>query len=170
MTKFSDSYRVSPFSINNFEKMYLNNVFKHGVFCAQNAHPAEKNTHKNKEYFMPTQISFTKYENDIIHDFRNKIHGAESSEDVKKFFDYAIRDLCNKVFSGNIKLKQQDFEFTQGIPLFQIHNRLFQSETFKNAWENSDLPNIIDRFAQTANNRFIHLKKHKEKTNLKIRR
>ncbi|MBN2341980.1 MAG: hypothetical protein JXX29_21855 [Deltaproteobacteria bacterium] len=119
---------------------------------------------------MATQVSFTKYENDMIHQFRNQINGAESSEDVRKFFDYAVRELCNKIFEGDVQLKQQDFNFSQGDNLFQIHKRLLNTEAFKQAWDNSDLPNIVERFAQTANHRLIHLEKHKEKTNLKIRR
>lgn len=131
----------------------------------------ERNDERHqKEQIMATQISFTKYENDLIHQYRNQINGAESSEDVKKFFDYAIRELCTKIFDDSVKLQQQDFEFTQDESLFQIHKRLLNTEAFKDAWDNSDLPNIIGRFAQTANNRSIHLEKHKEKTNLKIRR
>ena len=120
---------------------------------------------------MATQISYSKFENDLIHHYRNQISGAESSTDVEKFFDYAIRELCKKVFKDDILLKQQDFQFLQeSDPLFQVHRRLLNTEAFKEIWDNSDLPHIVERFAQTANNRAIHLEKHKEKTNLKIRR
>lgn len=120
---------------------------------------------------MATQISYSKFENDLIHQYRNQISGAESSADVEKFFDYAVRELCKKIFDGNLRLKQQDFQFTQeGESLFQVHKRLLNTEAFSDVWNNSDLPNIVNRFAQTANHRAIHLEKHKEKTNLKIRR
>ncbi len=120
---------------------------------------------------MATQISYSRFENDLVHQYRNQINGAESSSDVEKFFDYAVRELCKKIFDGNLQLKQQDFQFTvEGESLFQIHKRLLNTEAFKEVWDNSDLPNIVNRFAQTANNRAIHLEKHKEKTNLKIRR
>ena len=120
---------------------------------------------------MATQVSFSKYENDLIHEFRNRMNSAESSEDVKKVFDYSMRELFNKIFDGQVKLKREDFIFTHNKEaLFQIHDRLRSTAAFWDAWDNSDLSNIVGRFAQTANHRHIHLEKHREKTNLKIRR
>ena len=120
---------------------------------------------------MATQVSFSKYENDLIHEFRNRINGTESSEDVKKVFDYSMRELFNKVFDGQIKLKREDFIFSHDKDaLFEIHERLRETAAFHSAWDNSDLSSIVGRFAQTASHRHIHLEKHREKTNLKIRR
>ncbi|MBN2528576.1 MAG: hypothetical protein JXR76_19460 [Deltaproteobacteria bacterium] len=120
---------------------------------------------------MGTQISYSRFENDLVRHYRTQMSGAESSTDVEKFFDYAVRELCKKVFKDNVLVKQQDFQFTQdGDALFLVHKRLLNSEAFREVWENSDLPHIVERFAQTANNRVIHLEKHNEKTNLKIRR
>lgn len=120
---------------------------------------------------MATQISYSKFANNVMHQYRHQMSGAESSTDVVKFFDYAVRELCHQIFDGDVSFRQQDFQFTQeGESLYQVHRRLLNTEMFREVWDNSDLPRIIDKFAQTANNRFIHLEKHREKTNLKIRR
>ncbi|MBN2719308.1 MAG: hypothetical protein JXX14_25890 [Deltaproteobacteria bacterium] len=120
---------------------------------------------------MATRISYNRFENDLMHQYRSQMSGAESSSDVEKFFDYTVRSLCDKIFDGNIKINQQDIQYTQdGESLYQVHRRLLDSKLFADVWENSDLPKIVERFAQTAHHRAIHLDKHREKTNLKIRR
>ena len=120
---------------------------------------------------MATQISYSKFENALMHQYRNQMSGAESSSDVEKFFDYAMRALCSKVFRGDLEINQQDIQFTlDGESLYQVHKRLWETDMFREIWDNSDLPKIVQRFAQTASNRAVHLEKHREKTNLKIRR
>jgi len=42
---------------------------------------------------MTKQISFTKQENELLPDYRNKLNQAESVEDVRKFFIYAANEL-----------------------------------------------------------------------------
>ena len=120
---------------------------------------------------MATQVSFSKYENDLLREFRSRINGAESSEDVKKVFDYAMRELFNRVFDGNVRLKKNDFAFSgdEESGSCNIHARLLKTEAFQEVWEDSDLSNIVDRFTEAANHRHIRLEKHREKNNLKIR-
>jgi hypothetical protein len=119
---------------------------------------------------MAYRISFTKHENNIVGTFRNDLNRAESSEDVKKFFDYSMRELFDRVFDGSIKAKPEDCSFSQeNDNLYVLSQRLLSSELFNEVWESSDLSRIVKRFASAANNRYIRLEKHQEKTDSKIR-
>ena len=42
---------------------------------------------------MSKRLSYTKYEQELLPDFRAKINRAESTEDVKKFFVRTIQEL-----------------------------------------------------------------------------
>ena len=53
-------------------------------------------------------------------------------------------------------------------PYFAASARLRASSTFSRVWLHSDLPAIVERFAETAAHRHHHLDKHPEKTESKI--
>jgi hypothetical protein len=119
---------------------------------------------------MAEKLSFTKYEHECLPAFRQRINKAESPEDVRKVFAYTTRVLMEKVFSGTLKFRDEDvtLELSQEPP-FALNSRLFATEGFKSAWNNSDLPRMVGRFAETAARRIKHMEKHPEKTDAKIR-
>ncbi len=120
---------------------------------------------------MGTQISFTRYENDLIREFRNRLNGAESVEDVHQVFDLAIRELFLRVFGDRFRWQPDDVSLNADQQAsVQIHGRLLQTEAFADAWHNSDLSSIVDRLAQSAGHRAVHLEKRREKTAQKFRR
>ncbi len=119
---------------------------------------------------MAKQLSFTKYENEILPDFRQRINKAESVEDVKKIFANTANELFVKIFADKIKFEYADVGLNHGqTPPFTINKRLHSIEEFSAIWNTSDLPNVIARLAESATNRYKHLEKHPEKTNSKIR-
>lgn len=119
---------------------------------------------------MTKQLSFSKLENEIMPDFRNRINQAESAEDVKKFFVYAANELMNNVFAGKIHFEYGDIRLTPATDQqFSVAERLLGMEEFTEIWNGSDLRHVTGRLAQTATNRYKHLEKHPEKTNAKIR-
>jgi len=119
---------------------------------------------------MVKQFSFTKYENELLPDFRQKLNLAESVEDVKKVFTTTANELFKKIFSGEIKFLYEDISLQYNHhPSFSVNERLFDLENFSSVWKTSDLPNVVARLAESANNRYKHLEKHHEKTNSKIR-
>jgi hypothetical protein len=119
---------------------------------------------------MAYRISFTKHENNLLPHFRNDLNRAESSEDVKKFFDYSMRELFDRVFGDDFKTNPEDCAFSlNNDDLYVLSQRLLSSELFNTVWESSDLSRIVKRFASAANNRYIRLEKHQEKTDSKIR-
>ncbi|MFH7319130.1 hypothetical protein ACHHRT_00810 [Desulfurivibrio sp. D14AmB] len=120
---------------------------------------------------MTTQLSFNKDENELLPDYRNKIGKAESTEDVKKIFAQTMGALLTRVFNGNLQVEYDDISLapqTEARP-FTLSDRLGGRSEFAELWEKSDLPHVIGRLAQTAQNRYRHLEKHPEKTNSKIR-
>ena len=119
---------------------------------------------------MAKRLSFTKDEQDVLPDFRQRINLAESTEDVKKFFVYTVTKLFDRVFAGKIDFVYEDVElqFT-GDPYFSVSDRLLSLDEFAVVWDGSDLPNVVARFAKSAIKRCKHLEKHPEKTDAKIR-
>ena len=119
---------------------------------------------------MTKQLSFTKQENEILPDFRQKLNLAESSEDVKKFFVYTIKHLLESIASDKISCMYEDVALRKDRePYFKLSPRLLASREFKAVWEGSDLPHVLSRLAKSAVNRYNRLEKHAEKTDSKIR-
>ncbi len=115
--------------------------------------------------------SYTKYEKEVIHKFRNNLNHAESVEDVKKFFSYTMQELMNKVFDGQLDMHYEDVQLSVDSKAgFTISNALKRKAAFAHAWEDSDLSSIMSRLAESALHRFRHLSGHPEKTNAKFNR
>lgn len=120
---------------------------------------------------MTTQLSFSKDENELLPDFRNRISKAESTEDVKKVFAQTMGNLLDRVTAGKLRLDYDDVSLlpeADNRP-YSLSKRLSEQQEFSDLWRKSDLPHVIGRLAQTAQNRYRHLEKHPEKTNAKIR-
>ena len=119
---------------------------------------------------MTRRLSFTKYEHEVLPDFRKKINRAESTEDVKKFFAYTAKALFENVFQGKMDLEHEDFFLMPDChPHCSFSERLSSHEDFKSMWNGSDLPQVVHRLAKSAMGRYKHLEKHPEKTEAKIR-
>jgi len=119
---------------------------------------------------MSKQMSFSKIENTIFHDFRNKLNHAESTEDLKKFFIYSVQELFSNVFLGKMTFNYEDVSLDpDGEPHYQLHERLLASKDFRDVWDESDLPKVVERLANTATKHHIRLEKNPSKTEAKIR-
>lgn len=120
---------------------------------------------------MSPQISFTKYENEVLPDFRKKLNLAESTEDVINCFVQTIMELCNSIFEGKIDFDYEDITLRlDHEPHYKINKRLFNSDEFTSVWNASDLSRVIGRFAKSAMNRYKRLEKYSVKTDTKIRK
>lgn len=112
--------------------------------------------------------SFTDLEHQIAPRLRRQIARAESTEDVKKFFSQAGRDLLRLVFTQE-KLSTSDIELApHERPFFALADRLEALPEVSKVLTQSDLRHVIGRFAEAAVHRFRHLEKHREKTESKI--
>ncbi|WP_462325410.1 hypothetical protein [Desulfoplanes sp.] len=119
---------------------------------------------------MSEQISFTKFENELLPTYRMKITKAESTEDVKKFFFQTLRDLLHRILGDKVVFEREDIVLTpHSLPGFRINEPLASDPTLQRAMTDSDLKRILERLARSAANRHVHLDKNPEKTNAKIR-
>jgi hypothetical protein len=119
---------------------------------------------------MSRQVSFTKYEKELLPDFRQKINLAETSGDVKALYARTILEFLDKAFDGELSLEFEDIALQpDNDDKFVLSDRLLASPAFTDIWNHSDLPNVLARFTETAINRFVRLEKHPEKTEAKIR-
>ena len=119
---------------------------------------------------MKQLLSFSKIENELLPKFRKQISEAESTEDMKKFFSYSIRELLGQVFFGQIEVGVDAVALIpEKEPPFEINEKIRENEAFISVWNTSDLPNIIARFSETAMHHYLHLAKNLEKTEAKIR-
>jgi hypothetical protein len=119
---------------------------------------------------MSQKFSFTKYEQELLPEFRAKISRAESTEDVKKFFVYTVQELFGKVFQGKVNVEFEDVRLDPLTkPYFGISDVILESKDVKSAWIHSDLPHVLERLAEPAMRRYNHLKKKPTKTETKIR-
>nr|WP_320016722.1 hypothetical protein [uncultured Desulfobacter sp.] len=119
---------------------------------------------------MSKQISFSKHENEVLHGFRNKMNTAESTEDVKKFFNYTVIKLLNDIFEDSVEIDYEEIHLnTDGKKSYLIEDSLLKQERFQNIWNNSDIKRILGTFADISLKRYRHLETNPEKTKLKIK-
>jgi len=123
---------------------------------------------------MTERLSFTKYENEILPAFRNRLNMAESTEDVRKFFLYTVKELLEKI----LDMGEDDLDITypddvdvdvEKPPFFKLGEKLKQHPKIKPLLESSDLRDILQRLAESAIKRYLHLEKHRDRTESKIR-
>ena len=120
---------------------------------------------------MVKQLSYTKYENEILPDYRQKLNKAESSEDVRKFFFQTVRGLYEKIFGKDPDIRYEDIVLNENDkPPYGISKRLLELDEFKTVWNESDLPHMMARLTKAAINRQKRLERHPEKTDSKIRK
>jgi len=118
---------------------------------------------------MSNQTSYRKIEQEILPNYRNRLNQAESSEDVKKFFNYAVKELFEKIFP-NLKFDFEDIVLNpESSTKYVLSERIEKNPEFISYESNSDLRQILDKLADSALKRYKHLEKHPERTNSKIR-
>ncbi len=118
---------------------------------------------------MPKQVSYSKIEKEVRPMLRENIGLTESTEDVKKFFVYAAKELLERVLDGKISFRYEDIALAPDEEDgFTISPSLRGDEHFGKAWKDSDLPHILRRMAEVSLKRYVHLKKLPDKTEAKI--
>ncbi|TYB31297.1 MAG: hypothetical protein FXF47_04620 [Candidatus Mcinerneyibacterium aminivorans] len=121
---------------------------------------------------MGTQRSFSKLERKYSPELREKVSSAEDVSDLMRNFSSIVTSFLDRALEDyeEIEIDGYSVNFEPGNEKnFKIDKRLKTNETFKEIWENSDLRNVLKRFADSAYKRYVHLEKHNEKTNKKIR-
>lgn len=118
---------------------------------------------------MSTQVSFIKIEKEFLPQFREKISTSEDTIDVQKCFSFTIKEMLQKIFEfekEGIEINEDDIQLSENHPYYIIKN---MDASLKALWKISDIKDIIQRFAETAHKRYLHLHKNPAKTQKKIR-
>ncbi len=120
---------------------------------------------------MSKQVTFTRLEKEFLSILRYKINMAEDKVDLENHFSQTVANLLNRAFvDKNLKFAIDDVEFNpSGESHFTINSSLLNSDVFRETWGNSNLPQVIKKFADSTHRRYVHLNKHTEKTTKKIR-
>jgi len=118
---------------------------------------------------MTTQASFSKIEKELRAALRKNINTAESTEDVKKFFVYAVQELLDKVLEGQVRVEYEHISLAPDKPEgYTLSPILLRGRHFKQVWNTSDLPHIVRRMAEFAVKRYKRLEKYPDKTEAKM--
>ena len=119
---------------------------------------------------MTEQLSFSRFEKEVLPNYRNRMNIAESTEDVKKFFVYTAQDFLDKVFNHEPRIEFEDITLTpHQTPAYTLSSRILHDRQFSEVIKRSDLPYILERLAGTAVKRYNRLERNPEKSDSKIR-
>ena len=115
---------------------------------------------------MSDQKSFTKFENEVVHQYRKNITAADTVEEVRKYFARTICELLEKASGDAVRCRHEDVTLLPAkAPYYALADSLTAQPAFKAIWQDSDLSAIIARLVDGAVHRHVHLEKHREKTN-----
>ena len=114
--------------------------------------------------------SFTEVEKVFTGKFRNQIKATEDLSDLRSCFSNTVAELLTAAFESSVIIDGGDVTFEPAQnDHFSLSGRLRDSAVFMETWNNSNLPHIVGKAADTAHHRYLHLNKHLEKTEKKIR-
>jgi hypothetical protein len=113
---------------------------------------------------MSGMISFTKYEKEIIHHYREALIEAKRIDDVANTFIDTVFKLFKTIVPD---LPDNYIEYVGFAPeankKYIIDNPL--KEYLEDLFEKSDLESIVERLVEMAYNRYKHLVHEKEQKN-----
>ena len=130
---------------------------------------------KNREKFptggiMTRRMSFTSTEKELIPEFREKINHAEGVIDLENFFSHTVIKLLRKTMNGGLPLMPDDIQFApESKAGYKISTRLQEDKLYQDLMKNSDLEQIIRKFATATAKRYARFRKHPERTPSNIR-
>jgi len=120
---------------------------------------------------MSKQLSFSSLANKYVKNFREMINNSEDKIDIMNNFSLISCRLLQDVFpeqSADIKDNDIIFDPSENLK-FKINKRILNEKYFQEIWNCSDLPVIIENFANSAHHRYLHLIKNPQKSQTKIR-
>ena len=109
-------------------------------------------------------------EKEFFSKFRNRVTNSKKVDDLRRSFTNSVADLLGSLLNEDISLNEEDITFS---PDEKNHYKLSEdfhgSSPFFEVLNDPEVRQILKKAAQTAHHRYLHLKKHPEKTELKIR-
>jgi len=108
--------------------------------------------------------SYTAIANELRHRFRDDLNHAEHVRDVDSAFALTVRKLLVQTLNDSLTFTDNDIRLTPGIgDGYELASSISDSEAFKQAFSQSDLPSIIAQFAESAAHRHQSLAQHEAK-------
>lgn len=119
---------------------------------------------------MTRQLSFKAQQREVEPHYRSQIDAAESTEDVKKFYERTIFDFLTRAIGEHIEVRPGDVVLDPGGRQgYKIDKRLRDDEGFNRMHAQSDLPDIMLLLTERALNRHKYLvTRQPDKTEKKI--
>lgn len=109
---------------------------------------------------MAYKKSFSEVDNKYWGDYKVRMSKAQGAEDVKKIFSMVVADMVKEIepsldpvygeFNG-------DFEIEMSGKKYRVAPKIKEDPAYIELIENSDLPTILDKYAESAVNKIIHL-------------
>ena len=99
--------------------------------------------------------SHSRVENELAHQFRERLSHAESAEEARRFFSLTMFDLLERVLGEDAGVRQDDVILTESG--FRASERLAALGSYTQALKDSDLEPIMRRFAEAASHRVLHM-------------
>ncbi|MDY0204961.1 MAG: hypothetical protein RBR49_12675, partial [Desulfovibrio desulfuricans] len=93
---------------------------------------------------MTRQLSFKAQQREVEPHYRSQIDAAESTEDVKKFYERTIFDFLTRAIGDQIEVQPGDVVLDpDGRQGYKLTKRLRDDEVFNRMHAQSDLPDIM---------------------------
>lgn len=117
---------------------------------------------------MTLKYSFSNIEKNLLHEFRERISKSEDKVDLLNVFSKTTNAFLLEVFKGKIKIKDTDCIFDpKDEKYFRFSEQVMSEKYFLETLNNSDIKNVIKRFADTTKHRYIHLQNNPKNQILK---
>lgn len=114
--------------------------------------------------------NFHEVEKEFFSKFRNRVTNSEKLEDLRSCFTTSVAELLGTLLEEEISLNGEDITFRPDeTDHYWINEELKSNSRVSELLQNPEVRQIVKKAAQTAYHRYLHLKKHGEKTELKIR-
>ncbi|SMF03659.1 hypothetical protein [Desulfovibrio gilichinskyi] len=116
------------------------------------------------------KVSFNAYEREVEPAYRDMIDKAESTVDIRHFFERTALAFLQETIGDRLDIKSESITFApdseQGYRLSPV---LIESSEFQEIVDNSDIENILERFTDRAVKKYAHLdRRHQGKPEARI--
>lgn len=119
---------------------------------------------------MTDQQSFTRIEHELLPEFRDHMSHAESDQDVRKFFVRTVQELLRRATDGAVDPHYEDIELHPGAsPQWALNGPLANDARLERLLADSDLDDILERFARTAAHHVRHERRHPDRPDVGFR-
>lgn len=105
-----------------------------------------------------TMYSYVHLEKELAKPYRSKLSIVKRPEEVEEIFSRIAINLLSKISSDvNDSHKEYIKLLPNSSPFYKLEKPLAKMQSVSEALSNSDLPAILNRFAEDAKNRYLHL-------------